>query len=148
VQFRLASELYDLNQLAEALAANQAALSAFEQLGDTLGQARVHWGIGLVHRGRYDLAAALPHFEAALRLWPAELEDKELAALRVDAARGYSFRGDFAAARSLAARAVEVAERCQEPGLLAQSLILLASLRLQDDPRPRVIIDRLIVLNA
>ena len=135
-QYRLASELYDLNQLANALAAYQAALGTFEHLGDTIGQARVHRGIGLVHRGRYDLAAAVPHFEAALRLWPADREDVELASLQADAARACVFRGDFAAAGALAARAVQVAERCDDPGLLALSLILLASVGEQDDPRP------------
>jgi DNA-binding CsgD family transcriptional regulator len=142
-RYHLASELYDLNHLTDALAAYQASLGTFEQLGDTLGRARVHHGMGLVHRGRYDLAAALPHFEAALRLWPAEREDKELASLQVDAARAFFFRGDFVAAGSLGARAVEVAERCEEPGLLAQSLIMVASARLQADPRPRVMVEPL-----
>ncbi len=142
-EYRRAGELYDLNRLADALAAYQAALSTFELLGDTTGQARVHWGIGLVHRGRYDLAAAVPHFEAALRLWPAEREDAELASLQVDAARASYFSGDFAAARSLAARAVEVAERSNAPGLLAQSLILVASARFRDDPRPRATVELL-----
>src|SRR5207248_5706229 len=110
-QYRLASELYYLNQLPDALGAYQAALDSFEQLGDMLGQARVHWGIGLVHRGRYDLTAAMPHFQAALRLWPADRENAELASLQVDAARASNFSDDFSMARSLAPRASGVSAR-------------------------------------
>jgi predicted ATPase len=142
-QSRLAGELYDLNHLAEALAAYHAALDTFEDLADTLGQARVHWGIGLVHRGRYDLVSAAPHVEAALRLWPPDHQDSELASLQVDAARASVFKGDFAAAGSMAARAVAVAERCEDPGLLAQSLVVLALVRERDDPRPRATIELL-----
>jgi transcriptional regulator with XRE-family HTH domain/tetratricopeptide (TPR) repeat protein len=142
-RYRLASELYYLNQLPDALGAYQEALDSFEQLGDMLGQARVHWGIGLVHRGRYDLTAAMPHFQAALRLWPADREDAELASLQVDAARASNFSGDFSMARSLAARAADVAARSNAPSLLAQSLILLALGRFQDDPRPKVMLEPL-----
>jgi hypothetical protein len=75
VQYRLAGELYDLNHLAGALAAYEAALATFEVLGDFIGQARVHRGIGPLHHGRYDMSTALPYFHAALRLWPPDRED-------------------------------------------------------------------------
>jgi tetratricopeptide (TPR) repeat protein len=134
VQYRLARELYDLNQLTDALAAYQTALGAFEYLGETIGQAWVHWGIRLVHRGRYDIAVAVPHFQAALRLWPAEREDAELASLLLDATRASVFSGDSAVAGSLAARAQAVAQRCDDSSLLAPSLILLAATGMLDDP--------------
>jgi DNA-binding CsgD family transcriptional regulator/tetratricopeptide (TPR) repeat protein len=142
-QHHLASELYDLNQTADALAEYESALETFEQLGDALGQARVHWGIALVHRGRYDIAAAVPHFQTALRLWPAERQGVELVSLQVDTARASLFGGDFAAARSVAAQAVDVAERSNAAGLLAQSLILVALARFRDDPRPQVMLEPL-----
>lgn len=142
-QQRLASELYDLNQLAGALGEYDSALASFEQLGDALGQARVHRGIALVHGGRYDFAAAAPHFQTAMRLWPAESEGVELVSLQVDAARASLFSGDLAAARSVAAQAVAVAERSNAAGLLAQSLILMALARFQDDPRPHVMVEPL-----
>jgi tetratricopeptide (TPR) repeat protein len=69
VRSRLANELCDLSRLDEALTAYEAALGTFERLGDTTGQALVHCGIGRLHRSRYDLRAAVPHFEAALRMW-------------------------------------------------------------------------------
>jgi DNA-binding CsgD family transcriptional regulator/transcriptional regulator with XRE-family HTH domain len=135
-QLRLAGELYDLNQLADALVAYESALGTFERLGDRLGQARVHWGIGLVHRGRYDVSAAVPQFDTALQLWPAERENAELASLLLDAARASLFSRDPTAAHSLAARALELVERCNDPSLLARSLILVAATQMLRDPRP------------
>jgi tetratricopeptide (TPR) repeat protein len=137
VQYRLARELYDLNRLADALAAYHAALGAFERLDDANGQARVHRGIGLVHAGRYDMVAAVPHFDAALRLWPTEREDAELAWLLQDAARASFFNGESARANSLAERAFALAEQCDDAGLLARTLSLASTTRLQYDPRPR-----------
>jgi DNA-binding NarL/FixJ family response regulator len=142
-QYHVAGELYDLNRLTDALAAYHSALSTFERVADTLGQARVHRGIAVVHRGRYDLAAAVPHFEKALHLWPPERQDAELASLQVDAARASVFTGDFGTATALAMRAIETAERSDAPGLLALSLVQLAGIRERDDPRPRFTIEPL-----
>ena len=64
VQCRLAAELYDLNRLPDALAAYEAALATFGQVGDQAGQASVHWGQGRLHLGRYDFVAAVQHVDA------------------------------------------------------------------------------------
>jgi tetratricopeptide (TPR) repeat protein len=80
--------------------------------------------------------AAVPHFQAALRLWPAEREDAELASLLLDATRASLFSRDWTAGGLLAGRALELTERCDDPGLLVRSLILLAATRMLEDPRP------------
>src|SRR4029077_4993587 len=121
----------------DALAAYQGALGTFERLDDADGQARVHRGIGLLYAGRYDMGAAVPHFDDALRLWPAEREDAELAWLLLDAARASFFNGDSPKASSLAERALALAEHCDDAGLLARTLSNVAAERLQRDPRPQ-----------
>ena len=136
VRYRLAQELFDLNRLADALSAYQAALDSFERLGDITAQMRVHRGIGLLHHGQYDMVAAVPHLDAALRLWPAGQEDAELAWLLLDASRVKFLVGDFAAAIPLAERCLALAERCDDTGLLTRALTRVSMTRMRQDPRP------------
>ena len=68
----------------DALAACSSALAICRVLGDTVGQARVERQIAWVHQSLDDFAQASPHLEAALRLWPANVEDSGYAALLAD----------------------------------------------------------------
>jgi DNA-binding CsgD family transcriptional regulator/tetratricopeptide (TPR) repeat protein len=136
VQHRLAHELYDLNRLADALSAYAAALRTYERLGDLIGQARVHHGIGRLEHGRYDMAAEVPHLDAALQLWPVEREDAELAWLLLDGSQAKHYGGDCAAASPLAERGLALAERFGDSGLLARALSCVSHTRMRYDPRP------------
>jgi DNA-binding CsgD family transcriptional regulator/tetratricopeptide (TPR) repeat protein len=137
VQYRLARELYDLNRLAEAQSTYEASLATFADIGDNIGQARAHRGIGLLEDGRYNMASAVLHFDAALQSWPPELEDAELAALLVEASRAKDLSGDRTAAIALAERGLALAERIGESGLLARALARVSFTRTVLDPRPR-----------
>jgi tetratricopeptide (TPR) repeat protein len=122
VQYRLASELFDLNRLPEARAAYESALSTFERLGDGLGQALVHWGLGRLHHGSYDVAEAVVHLDKALRLWPSGDRDADLVHLLADAAGAAVRSGNNAHAISLSERALVLAEQVGDPGLIAIAL--------------------------
>jgi DNA-binding NarL/FixJ family response regulator len=122
VQYRLASELFDLNRLPEARAAYESALSTFERLGDGLGQALVHWGLGRLHHGSYDVAEAVVHLDKALRLWPSGDRDADLVHLLADAAGAAVHSGNNAHAISLSERALVLAEQVGDPGLIAIAL--------------------------
>jgi DNA-binding NarL/FixJ family response regulator len=127
VRRRLGDELYDLNRLPDALAAFDAALATFERLGETTGQALVHRSIGRLHQGRYDMASAVEHLDAALRLWPSDREDAELVGLLLNAARARFHAGLFSdERRALAERGFAIAERIGDPSLVARALVELA----------------------
>jgi DNA-binding CsgD family transcriptional regulator/tetratricopeptide (TPR) repeat protein len=138
VQSRLGSELCDLNRRAEALTAYEAALSTFERLGDITGQALVHAGIGRLHMGRYDLMAAVPHFDGALRLWPPVLENAQFASFLLDFAAAHYYGADVLAATPLVERSLRIAERLGDPSLLARSLRITSQLSFLKEPRPRI----------
>jgi len=135
VRRRLGDELVDLSRRQDALAAYEAALVAFEQLGDTTGQALVHRGIARLHVSLYDITSAVPHFDAALRLWPAQHADAELAGLLLDAARANGYGVNGLLATEFAQRAFGVAERVGDVGLLARALIEVAAS--MQDVRPK-----------
>src|SRR5262249_55468099 len=117
MQCRLAGELFDLNQLPEAVESYEAALATFERLGDGTGQAVGHWGLGRVHQAQYNIGASVQEFDAALDLWPPERQDGQLARLLHDAGRAKTFSADVAAAIQLAERALALAVRSGDAGL-------------------------------
>jgi DNA-binding CsgD family transcriptional regulator len=139
VQCRMAAELFDLYRLPDALAAYEAALATFEQVGDQAGQASAHWGLGRLHVGRYDFATAVLHLDAALRLWPPDGENPELARLLTDTVRAKVFSGDALAAIQLAERAVTLAEQLGDAGLTARALVGFADAH-SGDKRDRLLI--------
>jgi DNA-binding CsgD family transcriptional regulator/tetratricopeptide (TPR) repeat protein len=142
VEYRLADELYDLNQLQQALAKYESALARFERLADTAGQAFVHGGIGRLCQGRYDMVSALAHLDEALRLWPADREDAELVRVLLSAARARTYAGEWRSKRPLVDRALALAERLGDPALLGQALGELAvAQRVESDPRPRMVFE-------
>src|SRR5205085_2154178 len=128
------SELFDLNHLREARAAYESALATFERLGDSMGQALVHWGLGRLHHGGYNIAEAVAHLDDALRLWPSTAPQADLVRLLADAARAAVHSGNNAHAVSLSERTLALAEQLGDPGLLA---IALTSSVLED-VRPRL----------
>jgi tetratricopeptide (TPR) repeat protein/DNA-binding CsgD family transcriptional regulator len=136
IQHRLARELYDLNRVDEALDAYHAALGRYEFVNDRMGQALVHRGIGLLHDGRYEMAAAVSHFNAALQLWPPDREDATLGWLLMEASRAAFYSGDPTGGLALAERSLALAERCGDPGLLARALGRAANNRTIQDARP------------
>jgi DNA-binding CsgD family transcriptional regulator/tetratricopeptide (TPR) repeat protein len=143
VQRRLAGELYDLNCLPKAVAAYEAALAMFENLGDDAGQALVHWGLGRLHDSRYDMVAAVRHLDEAVRLWPTQRKDADLARLLADSARAKTFSGDSDAALQLAERGLALAEQLGDASLLARALLGLAIGHDQDKDRPMIpLLDR------
>jgi tetratricopeptide (TPR) repeat protein len=150
VQYKLGSELYDLNRLSEALAAHEASLDRFKRLGDRQGEALAHWGIARLHQGLYDFAAADPHVDEALRLWPQAGRSRELVVLLSDATRIKSFSGLGEVANALAERGLALAEHLGDVGLLAQALSGVAEIRSRiTTPRPPELIpvqDRAIAL--
>jgi DNA-binding NarL/FixJ family response regulator len=138
VEYRLADELYDLNQLPQALATYESALARFERLADTTGQAFVHSGMGRLAQGRYDMVSAVLHLDEALRLWPAEREDAELVRLLLSASRARGYQGQWRSKRPLVDRALALAERLGDAALLAEALCQLgATIQVESDPRPR-----------
>jgi DNA-binding CsgD family transcriptional regulator len=139
VQCRLAAELYDLNRLPDALAAFEAALATFEHSGDQAGQASAHWGLGRLHLGRYDFVAGVRHLDAALRLWPPDRENAELARLLVDTVRAKVFSGDGLAGIPLADRAVTLAEQLGDAGLIARALVGFIEAHSADMPERQMI---------
>jgi DNA-binding CsgD family transcriptional regulator len=139
VQCRLAAELFDLNRLPDALAAYEAALASFEERGDRSGQASVHWGLGRLHLGRYDMRAAVTHLDAALRFWPTQREDAELARLLVDTVRAKWFSADAVSAIQHAEHAVTLAEQLGDGGLIARALVGFAEGHGDDTPDRRLI---------
>jgi DNA-binding NarL/FixJ family response regulator len=142
IEYRLANELYDLNQLQHALDTYESALARFERLADTTGQAFVHSGIGRLFQGRYDMVSAVAHLDEALRLWPANLEDADLVRILLSAARARTYTGQWRSKRPLVDRAVAIAERMGDPALLAQGLCELAvAQRVESDPRPRSVLE-------
>ena len=100
VSYRLAGELNDLNKVAEALAAYEAAFVSYGRLNNQRGQALAQWGIARLHQGRYDMATTDRHAAQALRLWPLDRQDADLVHLLVDAARIKAFGGFFGWGRS------------------------------------------------
>jgi DNA-binding NarL/FixJ family response regulator len=134
VQYRLASELFDLNRLPEARAAYESALATFERLGDHMGQALVHWGLGRLNHGSYNISEAVVHLDKALGLWPSADREADLVRLLADAARAAVHSGNNAHAISLSERALGLAEHVGNPGLLAIAL----TTRVSEDARPRL----------
>jgi len=122
---KLGEVLHDLNRADEALSMHGEALALYERQGDRAGQAEAHQAIAAVHASRYDFAAAAPHLEAALALWPADREDAGLARLLLEVARAKTLAGD-GSARALAERGAALAERLREPDLQARGLYVLA----------------------
>ena len=143
VQYKLGSELYDLNRLSEALATYEACLDRFKRLGDRQGEALAHWGIARLHQGLYDFAAAEPHVDEALRLWPAEGQGRELVLLLSDATRIKAFGGSDEAANELAERSLALAEHLGDAGLIAQALSGMAEVRGRITNRPPELIPTL-----
>jgi len=129
---RLAAELADMNRYEEALAAYRTALSTFERLHDTGGQAHAHRGMGRVYQGTYDLAAALPHVQAALDLSPPDEVSHRHALLQVQLARASYFSGDYVGARPAAERALAIAEQLGDVGLQATALGTLSYVEAND----------------
>jgi len=123
VRCKLASELNDLDRPDDAIALYQAALASYERVADPVLQARVHRGIAWVHQIRFDLTRALPHLDAALRLWPAEHADREFTLLLLDAARAQLFARNTTAAANLAERGLALANRLGDPALEARALL-------------------------
>ena len=133
VRCKLASELADLNQHADALEAYEAALATFERRQDTRGQARAHRGMARVYQDRYDLAAELPHLDAELRVSPDDVSH-ERAWLLLDSARARWFAADASAAAPLAARALELTQQLGDVALQARALTELAGVQLFASP--------------
>src|SRR5205814_4396702 len=103
------------------------------------GQALVHYGIGRLHHGRYDFMAAMPHYQAALSLWPSEHDDTEFALLLLDASSAMHLSANAAAAGPLAERGLVLAERLSAPGLIARALYSsTGSGAFRQDPRPAI----------
>jgi hypothetical protein len=99
-------------------------LATFERLGDATGQALVCRSIGQHHLGRYEVVSATDHLDAALRLWPAERQDAELASLMLSAARARVYAGEWDTDhRLLVERAVALAGQLGDATLLARALI-------------------------
>jgi DNA-binding NarL/FixJ family response regulator len=141
--YRLGSELYDLNRLADAVDAYEGALARFEFIGDSRGEALTHWGIARLHQGRYDMAAAKQHVDSALRLWSPEPEDREFVRLLVDAARAHTFAGDSQTGIELAQRGLKLAEQIDDPSLLAAALFGMSIVQSAADPVLRTIVSLL-----
>jgi DNA-binding CsgD family transcriptional regulator len=108
------------------------ALEQYERLHDPAGQARVEQAIAWVKQERFDLRAAMPHLDAALRLWPANQEDASYARLQLDVARARVFAGDPAAAAPFAERGLAIAERLGDAALIARALSEVAGVRSWD----------------
>jgi len=126
---KIGDKLNALDRTAEALVAYEVSLRSYASLDDMPGQARVERAIAWVQQERFELAAAAPHLEAALRLWPAGQEDAEYAHLLIDAARAKVFSAELAAASPLADSGLSVAERLGAPALLAEALLVTAVLK-------------------
>jgi len=142
VRRRLAEELYDLNRIDQAQSMFDAALARFERVGDELGQALVHAGIGRLHLGRYDSAVALRHLDHALSLWPPEREDAELLQLILMATRAKIFSADSGAI-AMAERAAQIAERIGDTAGLALATLYIATSRSGTDPRVAPVLETL-----
>jgi tetratricopeptide (TPR) repeat protein len=123
VRRKLGGQFNDLNQVPQALEAYERALVVFEHNRDLPGQARVHREIAWVHQVRFDMAAAAPHLDAALSLWPADEQSADLAHLHLDAARAHCFAGEYSAAEPHVKSGLALAEQSGEPLLLARALI-------------------------
>jgi DNA-binding CsgD family transcriptional regulator/tetratricopeptide (TPR) repeat protein len=139
LQSLIAHELNELDRPGEALAAYEKALEAYELLGDVLGQARVHRELAWLHQTRMDLAAALPHLQIALQLWPSEVDDPELGWLLLDTARARAFATEFAVAEHLIERGLQLAERLGDSRLEARALLESALVRAQTGALPSTI---------
>ncbi len=112
-------------------------------LGDFAAQAMVHWRFGRLHDSRYHLVTALRHLQEALRIWPPQREDAELARLLADAARARTFIGDAIGALQLAERGLALAERLGDPGVLARALLGLCIAHDRHKDRPVIpLLDR------
>jgi hypothetical protein len=77
----------------------------------------------------YNFEAALPHLEIALRMWAEERQDAEFARLLLDAARTYIYVTDFATAKQLVDRGLDVAETLGDEALQARGLLESAGLQ-------------------
>jgi tetratricopeptide (TPR) repeat protein len=109
------------------------ALVAFERLHDVPGQARAHHGLALVHYGRWDMKAVLPHLDAALGLSPDEVT-AERAWLLLDAVRSRCMVADYPAAVPLAERAMSIVEQLDDVRLKARALMESANLAMYHSP--------------
>jgi DNA-binding CsgD family transcriptional regulator len=140
VRCKLGSELNDLNYTQDSLGAYAAALSAFEGIGDGLGQARVQRAIGWVHQSHYAFADAVPHLEAAMHLWPAEHEDAEFGQLLLEAARANVYLTQFTAAGVFAERALALADRLNDGRLRGRAVTEIAALQTHQGVPARLVL--------
>jgi len=131
LQRRLGDELHELNRRADALASYEAALATYRRLGDAVGQAQLHRDIAWIHQARSEFAAAQPHLESALRLWPPEADEAEFILLLADTARLKVYTLALKEAGRLAERGLALAEQLGEPRLLAPALMEAALARRQ-----------------
>ena len=115
VQCKLGGWLGTLAQPDEAEAMLEAALATLETAGDAADQAVAHRVLAQIqHWCRHDWNGARAHVDAALRLWPAAGQDRELVSILLRAARGAGNDGDHETASSYIGRARDVAEQLGE----------------------------------
>lgn len=119
---KLARVLVNMGRTQDAVAAYGAARTAYERAGDQAALAEVEREIGEAYLFALDPAAAAPHFEAALDLWPASREDTGLVHLLLGAAQARHWMGDLAAAQREAERGLALAERLGAQGFVARGL--------------------------
>ncbi|HEY1294878.1 MAG TPA: AAA family ATPase [Chloroflexota bacterium] len=127
----LAGELHDLNRSVEALESYTSALATFEQLGDPEGQALAHWGIARLYLGRYDVATATVHADAALGLWPSDRQDEQFVRMLFDAARVATLGGDPEKGTCLSERALALARESGDSTLVARAVSSLSVAQMQ-----------------
>jgi DNA-binding CsgD family transcriptional regulator len=125
---KLGSELGDLNQPTEAIAAYEAALTYYQAQHNWIEEARLHREIAWIHQRGFNFDSALPHLEIALRMWAEERQDTEFVRLLFDAARMYGFVTEFATARQLVDRGLAVAQQLGDDALQARGLLESAGL--------------------
>jgi tetratricopeptide (TPR) repeat protein len=76
------------------------------------------------------------HADAALQLWPREIQDAILVRLLAEASRIKMFQGASQQAAALGERAVALAEQLGDPGLLSRAIFALAGALGQTMQRP------------
>jgi tetratricopeptide (TPR) repeat protein/transcriptional regulator with XRE-family HTH domain len=112
VQCKLGEWLGHIAQMDEAKVVLDAALASMETAGDTAGQAVAHGMLAQFYQmHRQDMQQARAHVDAALRLWPAARQDRELLRILLRAARGAGNDGRHEMAGRYIGCAREVAER-------------------------------------
>ncbi|HET6319896.1 MAG TPA: AAA family ATPase, partial [Chloroflexota bacterium] len=106
------------------LEAYTAALHLYERLNDRAAQADVERRLAWVHQFRRNFRAAMPHLEAAMRLWPRQRHDAPYVELLLDTARARAYvTGEHAAAEALARQALQLAERLRDAALEVRALV-------------------------